>query len=531
MNKTSKRALYGGLGILILLIVFYFGIFSRWDGSTAGHDQSQSEPAVEKAGEVRRIIPAAWVDRAASDPLPLAAMSPVHWGDEVRTEPDGRLQLVLSGGDTVNLGSSARLQIFEQTIQSEQSEYMLATGKLRAYVRTTNETPFRIRTTTAIVGVIGTHFYVGVTPEQTTVISIAGTVRVRNAQADIPGEVILQTGEKTVVLIGEPPTPAQAATGEEIKRAIADTSAGPANWQAVLLPDEEIGGWSDWMNSIEFLNDRDGWAVGHSSEWTGIFRTRDGGESWERFTFYDGTEHPPDFKEVRFWDAAHGWIASGSLLLYTSDGGETWVPVDVPNSSYYFLNCLLPVGPQTVIAGRNDGWILITDPSGNSVHEVQLAPGAKNVAGLTSSSTDTLFAVTASTYLDKGSLYRSEDGGRSWTQVLTGKQPLRGIAFSGERGVIVGDSVAYWTEDGGANWQRTIFPARHFGVVFVGETTVVSVGEKPHALISHDGGKNWQVGPTLSGSSALSDIAIVHDGLWFATGGYDPAVYRFLGPF
>ena len=68
----------------------------------------------------------------------------------------------------------------------------------------------------------------------------------------------------------------------------------------------------------------------------------------------------------------------------------------------------------------------------------KLGPGATRVAGLASVSEETFFAVTASPLLNRGSLYRSGDGGKTWTQIFTGKQPLKAIAFSGERGVIGG---------------------------------------------------------------------------------------------
>ncbi len=288
------------------------------------------------------------------------------------------------------------------------------------------------------------------------------------------------------------------------------------------------------MNTVEFLNRRVGWAAGQSARGkTALFRTRDGGQTWERIPLFDHMDHPPDFLRIRFWDANHGWIASYSQLLYTSDGGESWIPVEVPNTTYVFISRVLPLGPAGVAIGRNKGWVRITTDGGRTWLETRLADDAGDVTGLAFVPPQTLFAVTSASYGRRGSLYRSDDGGQSWEQVLGASTALGDIAFAadGLHGVIVGSGVAFWTDDGGATWKKALFAGTGSAARFLDDSTVVaSSSYEPTVLISRNGGKTWLPGPPAAGSSRLYDIAPVDGGCWFASGSYDPAVYHYADP-
>jgi photosystem II stability/assembly factor-like uncharacterized protein len=96
---------------------------------------------------------------------------------------------------------------------------------------------------------------------------------------------------------------------------------------------EVVAGWTTLPNAplaansrhddIFFVTPARGWVVNGDGE---IFRTTDGGDSWERQLHMPGTY----FRSVGFANEQKGWAGTldGNPLLYeTTDGGVTWSPV------------------------------------------------------------------------------------------------------------------------------------------------------------------------------------------------------------
>lgn len=234
-----KKILFVFLCVLVVLVVAAMFFYraekeKRPGGERAGEEMpaaaAEKQPTAPgiSAGEVTHLIPMGWAERKAES-LPLAVESSVYWRDQVWTEEAGRLRLGLTDGSILNLGSDARLQILEHELKSARSEFLLTFGQLRAEVTHQPEKHFQVHTNTAIVGVIGTQFYVQALEKMTIVICLEGVVRVRNVREDVAGEVLLRAGEQTVVHQDQPPTPPQSVTPQEIVEVAAETSAkGPA---------------------------------------------------------------------------------------------------------------------------------------------------------------------------------------------------------------------------------------------------------------------------------------------------------------
>lgn len=287
--------------------------------------------------------------------------------------------------------------------------------------------------------------------------------------------------------------------------------------------------------SVDFLDRHVGWAVGGHSNVTIVFRTEDGGRSWERLPLFDGEQHVPAFSAIRFADVYNGWMVGDRHVLRTTDGGESWEPVEVPSwSAGLAANALLVLAPDAVMIGSNSSsgsQIRVTTDGGRSWRVSTVSEdGNDDVVGLAVAEPETFFAVTASAYLNRGGIHRSRDGGRSWEAVVEGDKPLRTIAFSGSHGVAAGDGVAYWTDDGGETWRRTIMPGSRYAVEFVDGDHVVGLGTDPVLVLSEDGGRSWRdTGTALRGR--LVDIAVIDMGWWFAAGGYGAnALFHYADP-
>jgi photosystem II stability/assembly factor-like uncharacterized protein len=87
---------------------------------------------------------------------------------------------------------------------------------------------------------------------------------------------------------------------------------------------------SRWFH---FVNALDGWAIGSPAcgcnhPVTALFRTRNGGRTWQRLTTLKGSA------KAQFASRYRGWLqvqqSSGSTILQTKDGGDKWQPTKWP---------------------------------------------------------------------------------------------------------------------------------------------------------------------------------------------------------
>ena len=186
-----------------------------------------------RAGEVVRVVPVVHIARN-SQQLSAAARTPVLWQDVVETARYARARVRLDDGSVLNVGSESSLRIVTHDAPAQRSELELQYGRLRAkVVKLGRPDPlFRIRSPIAVVGVVGTHFWIGQDPDFMDVLCLEGSVWVRSADQSIEGQVTLLGGEMTRVRRGAAPTPPVKASPEQIHHAVQETdiSPGPLDW-------------------------------------------------------------------------------------------------------------------------------------------------------------------------------------------------------------------------------------------------------------------------------------------------------------
>jgi photosystem II stability/assembly factor-like uncharacterized protein len=117
------------------------------------------------------------------------------------------------------------------------------------------------------------------------------------------------------------------------------TTDGGLTWALVPnMPPNTSG------QTVFFLDAQRGWIAGGS----GVLRTVDGGQTWQSSTV------PGAVFDVQFLDAQRGYVTAGDAVYRTANGGVTWIR-DVRLSSHTFL--------ELFFLDAAHGWTAGTGPS------------------------------------------------------------------------------------------------------------------------------------------------------------------------
>ena len=246
-----------------------------------------------------------------------------------------------------------------------------------------------------------------------------------------------------------------------------------------------------------------------------VIKTTDGGINWDVRHHAGGTDI--DLYSVCFTDKFNGWSVGGipysnkSVLLNTTDGGESWTEVKVDMKSQ--IDTTLPllavyfVDKDTGIAVGEDGVVLRTTDGGNNwdIQKMDNYIGAYLdiffLNAITFTDKNTGFIVGSGYYGNE--IYMTTDCGRSWQwneQIIMPKiySGFYDIQFVDKNnGFIAGDfSVFLKTTDGGNTWQQdSVGSYINYSAYFTDSLNGVVVGigtYYPFIYSTSDGGNNWE---------------------------------------
>lgn len=188
--------------------------------------------AAQPAGQIRALIPTATKNAKTT-----RVNDDLQWNDLLNTGQKGRLRAGLTDGSILSLGSNSELRVVQHDATSQQTSLEMNLGKVRSKVVKITQPggKFEMKTANAVIGVIGTDFYVSYEPNKTTVICYTGKVSVtpignakivRNSGESSQDQVMVNAGQMVVISSAIPPAgfEPQSTPPDEQRASIEDTS-------------------------------------------------------------------------------------------------------------------------------------------------------------------------------------------------------------------------------------------------------------------------------------------------------------------
>ncbi len=278
-----------------------------------------------------------------------------------------------------------------------------------------------------------------------------------------------------------------------------------AQWQDIYPPGK--------VRLVDFINDRQGWAVTNSSK---ILRTTDAGFSWKMIGELGSADEPHNIPvtQLEFIDDNLGFALDHFTLWETKDGGASWHRNGFSDGStsgcrpYFFLS-----NPDAFWMLAMEGVVWQSTDKGKSWAQKEVRPLQGNLRAWFFLNDHTGWLATIDLQDGKpiNGIYRTDDGGASWQaqKLPEGEITIESIHFINEKeGWAVGNervlrtgmdsygrAIAFRTRNGGETWEvATTSPAEIFyeKVYFIDK----DYGWLSSSTALHqttDGGNSWRM--------------------------------------
>jgi photosystem II stability/assembly factor-like uncharacterized protein len=308
------------------------------------------------------------------------------------------------------------------------------------------------------------------------------------------------------------------------------TDNGGSSWKN--LSDGYFGGSigaiavSESHNNIIYVGTGEVTVRGNVSSGTGMYKSIDGGRSWAS-TGLPNSRHIPRVRiHPKNPDVAYAAVlgdlykSSEERGVYkTSDGGKTWNRVLFSNEDAGAVDLILdPLNPEVIYAstwrvrrtpydfssGGEGSALWKSEDGGENWAEISknkgFPEGTLGIIGVTVSpvNPDRIWTIIEN---EKGGVYRSDDAGKTW-ELTNSDRSLRQRAWyysriyadSKDANKVIVVNVAYHTStDGGKSFEQNYAPHGDHHDLWIApdDNMRMIIADDGGAQISYDGGENW----------------------------------------
>ena len=268
------------------------------------------------------------------------------------------------------------------------------------------------------------------------------------------------------------------------------------------------------FSEIQFLNESIGWVVGKHGSQVYLYKTPDGGMSWE-----EKIEKTGEYISVSFLDESRGWVSVDSIIYYTEDNGMTW---EMKNISYKLFQISFINSDKGWAIGR--GRIYRTTDGGGSWQYTYVGEDVPYYFSLYRiCMINEKLGWAAGNGGGRGNfhgyLFKTSDGGISWNEQLQTGLVSSDIEFKNDKlGWFVSKGYVYRTTDGGSSWDQVCHEIS--GLRYITSVTAShlwGVGWYGIHYSSQDSGATWTV-QSEGVIATLEDMIFLGQNVGYACG-------------
>ncbi|HKO82297.1 MAG TPA: YCF48-related protein, partial [Chitinophagaceae bacterium] len=240
------------------------------------------------------------------------------------------------------------------------------------------------------------------------------------------------------------------------------------------------------IQTVDLVTSKLGYATSHG----GIYKTTDGGKTWNIIFSKTTTDN---FASIKFLDANTGYSIRESGTTYkTTDGGATWTIKSHP--FYGDIRTIHFVNALTIYAGSDEGRLYRSVDGGISW---QLIPaddiGEAGIYSIFFLDTNTGFFVG-----HKGRILKTTDGGASWQNYSPTYIDIKPVSFpTSSIGYAASWTNLFKTTDAGLSWTKLNFSLadqndRFQHLHFFNKDTGIALAHDPVQVYkTYNGGQTW----------------------------------------